>query len=308
VIDFIGFVILGILQGAIYGLLAIGIVVVYKGSKVFNFAQAEFGTLAAFLVYFFHNGGIRIPVVGGWDPHLPYVIAVLLALAAVAGFGFLMERLVVRPLFNAPKVTLLVATAGVALMLLATELRITGVEGAQKIYDPIVNGNVHILNQVVSKQQLISLLVLGIVAAGMAYFFNKTDYGLAVLALSQEPVATELTGIGAKRMSSFVWVFAAVLGGVAGVLQGGISNVITPGFMTLNYLILAFTAAVAGGISSLSGAFVGGMFIGVLSSVGKFLDTKVVNHAVPGLPNLMVFAALLLILLIRPAGLLGKEA
>jgi branched-chain amino acid transport system permease protein len=302
VIDLIGFIILGVLQGAIYGLLAIGIVVVYKGSKVFNFAQAEFGTLAAFLVYMLHSGTWK-----GFSPHLPYLVAVVLSLVIVAGFGFLMERLVVRPLFNAPKVTLLVATAGVALLMLATELLVTGVEGAQKLYDPLVAGNMRVLRQVVSYQQLVALLVLGTMAIGMAYFFNKTDYGLAVLALSQEPVATELTGIGAKRMSSFVWIFAAVLGGVAGVLQGGISNVITPGFMTVNYLILAFTAAVAGGISSLAGAFVGGMFIGVLSSIGQFLDTKVVNHAIPGLPGLMVFAALLVILLVKPSGLVGKE-
>lgn len=292
----IGFIILGLVQGAIYGLLAVGIVLVYKGSRVFNFAQAEFGTIAAFMLYF------SISVL-----KVPYIIGVLLALAAAAGVGFIVERLVVRPLFNAPKVTLLVASAGIALLALALELLIGG--AVQRTIDPLIRGSAFgVLGAQITPQQILSVLVLGGIAAGLAYFFNKTDLGLAVLALSQEPVATELTGIGTKRMSSFVWVFASVLGGVAGVLQVGISGVLVPGFMTTDYLLLGFTAAVAGGVTSLAGAFVGGELIGVVSALGGWIDNEFVHHRVPGVPNLMVFIALLTILLVRPSGLLGKEA
>ncbi|MFN2615237.1 MAG: branched-chain amino acid ABC transporter permease, partial [Actinomycetota bacterium] len=225
----------------------------------------------------------------------------------VGGVGWIMERLIVRPLFNAPKVTLLVATAGVALLAIALELKIGGT--VQRPIASALSGKaVSILGAPVTPQQLLSVLFLIGLAIGLAYFFNKTDLGLAVLALSQEPVATELTGIGTKRMSSFVWVFASILGGIAGVLQAGILGVIYPGYMTLNFLLFGFTAAVVGGVTSLAGAFVGGLLIGVVYNLGAYLDTNYIHHALPGIPTLAVFVTLLSILLARPKGLLGREA
>lgn len=293
----ITFIILGIIQGAVIGLMAIGIVLVYKGSRVFNFAQAEFGSVAAFALYFFFK-------TLGW----PYMLALLLALLAAGLMGFVVERLVVRPLFNAPRVTLLVATAGIALLAIALELIIGHAEIRQ--LDPIIPGKaITLFDTAITWQQLISIFVLGGLALGLAYFFNKTDLGLAVLATSQEPVATELVGIGTKRMSSFVWTFAAVLGGVAGVLQAP-DTTFTPGFMTLGFLLLGFTAAVIGGITSLAGAFIGGLLIGLVQSLGSYFDSVVLSDLVeiPGIPDLLVFILLLTILLVRPKGLLGAEA
>lgn len=291
------FIVIGIIQGAVIGLLAIGIVLVYKGSRVFNFAQAEFGSVAAFFLLWLT--GAR---------GVPYLIAIPLALAMIAGCGWLMERLVVRPLFDAPRVTLLVATAGVALLSIALELKIGGTQIHQ--IGPIKGGTaVRFLGAAISWQQLITLAVLGGLAAGLAYFFNKTDLGLAVLATSQESVATELVGIGTKKMSSFIWVFAAVLGGVAGILQAP-DTTFTAGFMTTNFLLLGFTAAVVGGVTSLAGAFVGGQLIGIVQQLGGYFDSRFLEGVVdiPGIPDLMVFIMLVTILLVRPKGLLGTEA
>lgn len=293
----ITFIILGIINGAIIGLLAIGIVLVYKGSRVFNFAQAEFGTIAAFLLYFLLEVG-----------KLPYPLAAILALALTGGVGFIMERLVVRPLFNAPRITLLVATAGVALLSIALEVKIGGAN--QRQLAPAIEGNgFGLFGATIRPQQILTLIVLGGLAAGLAYFFNKTDLGLAVLATSQESVATELVGIGTKRISSFVWVFAAVLGGVAGILQGP-ATVITPGFLTVNYLLLGFTAAVLGGITSLAGAFIGGQIIGIVQALGSYFDSNILPESIeiPGIPDLLVFVLLLTVLFVRPKGLLGSEA
>lgn len=294
------FLIIGIIQGAVIGLVAIGIVLVYKGSRVFNFAQAEFGTIGGFMLY------VWLDVV-----NVPYLIAIPLALAVVGFMGFLVERIVVRPLLNAPRITLLVATAGVALLSIAAQLIIGGAE--IRTVAPIREGNVisGFLGASITWQQLLSLAVLGGLAAGLGYFFNKTDLGLAVLATSQEPVASELVGIGTKKMSTFVWVFAALLGGVAGILQAP-DTTFVPGFMTLqgNYLLLGFTAAVLGGITSLAGAFLGGQLIGIIQSLGSYFDSNVVSDFVelPGFPDLLVFVVLLTILLVRPKGLLGTEA
>lgn len=293
----LSFIIIGIIQGAVIGLLAIGIVLVYKGSRVFNFAQAEFGSLAAFFLVFL-TGPLKIP----------NLIAIVLALVLVGGVGFVVERLVVRPLFDAPRVTLLVATAGVALLSIALELKLGGVRAFQ--VGAIKAGEAFkLFGTVITYQQLIVLVVLGGLAVGLGYFFNKTDLGLAVLATSQEAVATELVGIGTKRMSSFIWVFAAVLGGIAGILQAP-DTTFFAGFMTVNYLLLGFTAAVVGGITSLAGAFVGGQMIGIVQALGAYFDSKYLKgHLdIPGVPDLLVFILLVTILLVRPKGLLGSEA
>lgn len=293
------FIVLGIIQGAVVGLLALGIVLVYKGSRVFNFAQAEFATLGAFFLYF------AIDVI-----NVPYLFGMLLAVAGVGAVGFLVERLVVRPLFDAPRVTLLVATAGLALLAIALEVIIGGAQ-IRSLAPAIQRSTLgfKLFGATVTGQQILMLAVLGGLAAGLAYFFKKTDLGLAVLATSQEPVATELVGIGTRRMSSFVWTFAAVLGGTAGVLQGPDSGFF-PGFMTRNFLLLAFTAAVLGGITSLAGAFIGGMAIGVAQQIGLYLDANVIPEGtdIPGIPDLLIFIMLISVLLVRPQGLLGSEA
>jgi branched-chain amino acid transport system permease protein len=106
-------------------------------------------------------------------------------------------------------------------------------------------------------------------------------------------------------MSRFIWGFAALLGGIAGVLQAPVTGVFAPGFMTVGALIPAFTAAVLGGMTSLPGAFVGGVIVGVAQSLGIYFLQK---GNVPGAADLTVFALLLIVLLVRPQGLLGKEA
>lgn len=294
------FIIIGIIQGAVIGLLALGIVLTYKGAKVFNFAQAEFGTIAAFMLVLFTQV-IELPYLLGW----------LVALVATGAVGLVFERLVVRPLFNAPRVTLLVATAGFALLAIALELKIGGVTTQQ--VPPIFDGTLLTLGGYnVTFQQGITLAIFAVLAVALNYFFAKTDLGLAVLATSQEPVATELVGIGTKRMSAFIWAFAAVMGGIAGLLQAP-DTIFEPGFMTKNFLLLAFTAAVIGGITSLQGAFVGGLLIGVFRQVityaeGSWLEGVAFLHEIPGLPELAIFILLVVVLYVRPQGLLGTEA
>lgn len=314
----LSFLIQGIIQGAVIGLIAIGIVLTYKGAKVFNFAQAEFGSIAAFLLLWFSQGfvlgpidvlwwTIPLPSVRIW-PAIPYPIAWILALAVTAGIGWLFERVVVRPLFNSPRVTLLVATAGFALLAIALELKTRGV--IQHQVGPLIGGSgVSVFNQVVTPQHLLLLAVFVALLFSLNYFFNKTDLGLAVLATSQEPVATELVGIGTKKMSAFIWTFAAVLGGLAGLLRAP-EVPFAAGFMTTGFLLPGFTAAIIGGITSIQGAFFGGMFLGIFTKIVDYLDfTYLEEHfQIPGVPELAVFVMLVAVLYAKPAGLFGKEA
>ena len=288
---------IGILQGAIYGLLAVGIVLVYKGVRVFNFAQGEFGTVAAFVTFaLFHQMG------------LPYGVAMLGGLVSAVLLGLLMERLVIRPLFNAPRVTMLVATVGFALFVIAVTV-IVGKPEPRALSAIIGRGPddlIVLLGVAITYQQILVLVVLAALAVVLALFFSRTNLGLAVLAVSQDPLATQIMGISVTNLSRFIWAFAALLGGIAGILQGGIPGfAITPGFMTTTTLVPAFTAAVLGGMTSLPGAFIGGLLVGAAQNVGVFYLQEI---GVPGASELTVFSLLLLVLLIRPRGLLGTEA
>jgi branched-chain amino acid transport system permease protein len=286
------FAVLGVFQGATYGLLAVGLVLVYKGTRTFNFAQGEFGTVAAYVTYaLFANAG------------LPYGVAVLIALGCAVLLGLIVERAVVRPLLNAPRLTLLVATVGVALFIIAITIIVAQI--FPRVLAPALPGEAtYILGAGIRPQQVLVLGVLMALAGLLALFF-RTMRGLALLATSQNALATRTVGISVKGMSRFIWGFAALLGGIAGILQAPVAGVFQPGFMTTGALIPAFAAAVLGGMTSLPGAFLGGELVGVTQALGTYGLQKA---GVPGPADLAVFSLLLVILLARPRGLLGTEA
>ena len=286
----------GIIFGSGYALLALGIVLIYKGSRVFNFAQGEFGTVAAFVLYLLQF-------------HVPYWVAIVGALVAAVAMGLLMERLVIQPLFNAPKVTLLVATVAVALGAISLELFFVG-GGSTRFLPVAVEGTAFTAFLVaVTWQKLLVVAALGALAAALALFFTKTQLGLAVLAASQEPTATNLVGISVRRISSLVWALAAFLGGLAGILLSPGFGEFTPAYVTSNFLIFAFVAAVVGGMTSLPGAVVGGLALGIVQQLTLTYLTKIdwVSQNIASTGDVAVFVLLLAVLLIRPAGLLGKE-
>jgi branched-chain amino acid transport system permease protein len=296
------FATIGFFQGAVYGLLAVGLVLVYKGTRVFNFAAGEFGTIAAFITYALFN-----------NAHVNYLLAVIIALVCIVLLGLIMERLVIRPLLDAPRITLLVATVGVALLLIAVELLINKAEQrelAPAWPDPTdaegLPTAINIFGVGIQRQQILIVLVLIALAVLLAYFFNRTNRGLAVLATSQDSLATQVVGISIAGMSRFIWGSAALLGGIAGILQAPVAGFFQPAFMTTFTLIPAFTGAVLGGMTSLPGAFVGGVAVGIAQNVGFYWIGQV--GGVTGASDLSVFLLLLLVLLIRPQGLLGKEA
>ena len=285
--------IIGIVAGSGYGLIALGLVLVYKSSGIFNFAQGEFGTVAVFALWGAHSAGV------------PYGLAMLIGLAAALASGLATERFVVRPLFAAPRVTLLVATAGVSLFAISTELWLG--EGRLRFLPPALGrlDRVSVFGFAVSDQRLLIIATLAALAVAGAVFFARSDLGLAILGLSQNPLATELMGISAERLSRFTWGAAAILGGLGGILSAPLASGFGPGFVTLSALIPAFTAAVLGGMTSLPGAFVGGVLVGVAESVA--VTYPIFSDHVPGAPSVMVFALLVVVLAVRPRGLLGSR-
>ncbi len=288
-------VVIGVISGGVYALVALGLVLVYKASGVFNFAQAEFGTVAVYAAY----TALEI-----FD--LPYGIAIAIGLLSGLAMGLLTERLIIRPLFDAPRVTLLVATAGVALLAIGIQFWRAN-NPALRVLAPVTEeaNRITVLGIQISDQRLIILAALAVTVLLLTAFF-RSPLGLAVLAASQEPVAAELVGVSVRRVSSLTWGLAAVLGAVAGLLTAPISN-FSPGFLTSGAsgaLIPGFTAAVIGGMTSLPGAIVGGLVVGVVESMGG-LD---LFEGLPGSRAVLVFASLLVVLLVRPQGLFGRGA
>jgi branched-chain amino acid transport system permease protein len=284
-------IVLGVVYGSAYALLALGLVLVYKGSRVFNFAQGEFGTVGAFFVLIF------LETLG-----LPYAVAALFAVTVAVLMGLGVERLVVQPLSAAPKVTILVATAAVALGAIGLELFFA--DASVRFVPRGIDGTAFVsFGAPVAWQQLLWVLALVVFGGLLFFFFQFTDLGLAVLAASQEPVATDLCGVATRRVSMLVWGFAGLLGGVAGVIVAPVVN-LTPGLMTSQFLIFGFIAAVVGGMTSMPGAVVGGLTLGL---VEQFTVTYL-SDLTTGMSQVSIFALLILVLAVRPTGLLGKEA
>lgn len=282
--------IIGLITGASYGLVALGLVLVYKSSGIFNFAQGEFGTVAVWALWLATTNDV------------PYLFAILIALAVAAVFGLATERVIIRPLASSPRVTLLVASAATALVAIATQFWI----GEAKIrpLDPALprQNRVNILDVFISDQRLLIFAAIAGIAIALAWFFNRTNLGLAVLAGSQEPTATSLVGINVRHLSALVWFLAALMGGVAGILTGPLSG-FGPGFLTFGSLVAAFTAAVIGGFTSLPGAFLGGVIVGVTQSVAT---SAAIFEDIPGPQTASLFVLLVLILLVKPQGLLSS--
>lgn len=285
----------GILQGSVYALVALGIVLVYRASGAFNFAQTEFGTTGLFAAY-------AALVMWGWS----YPAAIAFGLAVAIAMGLLTERLVVHPLRNASRVTVLVGTAGVALAAVGFQFwqfNETLIMTMPRIKDAFFV--VPVFDAPVSVQQLITLGVLAVASVALALFFRSPS-GLAIQAAQQEPTAAELVGISVRRVSMLTWAIAALLGGLAGILSGPYTT-FTAGFLTFGAgraLLPGFMAAVLAGMRSMPGAVAGGLTVGVVEQLG----TLSMMIEIPGARAMLLFGFLLAVLLVRPQGIFTGRA
>ena len=286
----------GILQGSVYALVALGIVLVHRASGVFNFAQAEFGTTGLFAAY-------AALTLWGWS----YPVAFVFGLVVAVAMGLLTERLVIHPLRHSSRVTLLVGTAGVALAAVGFQFwqfNDTLIMTMPKINDAFFL--VPPFGAPVTVQQLITFGVLVVASVGLALYFRYPS-GLAIQAAQQEPVAAELVGISVRRVSMLTWGIAALLGGLAGILSGP-NTTFTAGFLSFGAgraLLPGFMAAVLAGMRSMPGAVAGGLAVGVVEQLGSL---TIVTQYVPGPREAVLFVFLLAVLLIAPKGIFVRKA
>jgi len=297
-------VVIGLQSGAVYSLVALGIALVYKATRVLNFGQGELGTAPAFVAY-------ALLVGFNWSDTGPNPDsgklwwATLVAIAFGAGFAVLVNVAVVQRLAKASPVTALVATAGVSLLFISAE--VVMFEAKVRPFPRYIEGDAFTVSGVrVTWHTVIVLLVLGAAASALAIFF-RTPAGVALLAMAQEPFAAELSGVSVRAMSVLAWGTAGALAAVAGLLGAGVFGQVRPGLMTTQYLIYAFAGAVVGGLNSMPGAVVGSLILGLATVYANELVLGM-GWDIPGPPQIAMLLLLLLVLMLRPRGLLGKEA
>jgi branched-chain amino acid transport system permease protein len=280
----------GLVNGAAYALFAMGIVIVYKNSRTFNLAQGEFGTVAAYVAYLTLT-----------RTSLPYGVAIIIALAAAVIMALAIERLAIWPLRRASRVDALVATAAITSSVIALETILSS--GASYVVPAIVAGRAFSINGTAVSNEwvlIIGVVLVTVILGGI--FFSRSMNGVAIRAAASEPTAARIIGVAMGRASMLSWGIAGLLGGLGGILLAPVTTV-SPGEFTASALVAALTATVLGGLTSVAGACVGGLVIGVAES----LSITYIGNAVPGAASLVELGIVLIVLLARPSGLLGAR-
>lgn len=286
---FIGSALSGVAVGTLYGLLGFAIVLLYKATGVANFATGNLGTVSVFVVWVLAVGQ-------GW----PIGWAVLAGMAAAVALGAASYLAVIRPRDRASHLNLTIRTLGLFLLLFALVNYRYAVGQPFGFPSILPTGRAFTIGGYgVSWLTLGTLTVALLLAASFAWFFQRTRTGLLFLGLASRPEIAELLGLRTRRLTLIAWAASAVVALVVGLLV--VPLVLLTSDMMDAFLLLAFTSAIIGGLTSLTGVFVGGMVVGVLSNVMTVYTNS-------DTAMLAVFALLILILLLKPEGLLGNRA
>lgn len=281
--DFLQLTVAGLSQGSVYALLAIGLIAIYTVRHVINIAQGEFSMLAGL-------GATWMVSVG-----VPLLLAILIAVLTVTLVAIVMERLVIARVKKLTTLTSLIVTLAVATLLQATMLLLWGPEAKGL---PRFPGENLLLGGVsIRSQELWMVGALIIVGGGIVLFYEKTRWGKALRACAEQPVAARLVGISPVAASVLAFAIAGFVGAVAGLVSSPIYLSIWSGGLLLG--LKGFVAAVLGGFVSFRAAIVGALLLGVL-------EVYVAGYVASGLKDGVAFIILILVLVLRPEGLVLK--
>ena len=278
---------LGIRGGSIsvYAIIALGYTMVYGIAKMLNFAHGDVIMVGGYVSL------LAMSALG-----LPWWLGVLLAMAACTVLGVIIEGLAYKPLRAAPSLAVLITAIGVSYFLQNAAQLLWG--ASPKSYTPIVGGSVSLGGLTISGISLLTIAMCVVIMVGLTLFTSKSKMGKAMRACSEDKGAAQLMGINVNRTISLTFAIGSALAAIAGVLLCSFNTSLMPTTGSMPG-IKAFTAAVFGGIGSIPGAFLGGMLLGIIESLSKaYISTQLANS--------IVFAVLIMTLLVRPAGLLGR--
>jgi branched-chain amino acid transport system permease protein len=289
----------GITTGALYSLIALGFSMVYGVLKLLNFAHGDLYMVGAYIGFFviqFFGGAahVSIPV------PLLLVIMFLLAAGLVGGLGMAIERFAYRPLRDAPRIAPLITAIGISFFLESAALLLFGAQ--YRVYNTSefisLSSGIRIGSVTIDSVQILVLAMGLVLMTGLRMLVNRTKLGKQMRAVAGDREAAEMLGINVNFTIAATFFLGSALAGVAGVMAGLLFNQVTS---TIGFIagLKAFTAAVVGGIGSIPGAMLGGLLIGLAESF-------VTGYISSTYTNLIVFGLLIVVMLVRPSGLLGQ--
>lgn len=277
----------GLSLGSIYALMALGYTMVYGIIKLINFAHGEVYMIGAFLGYYF----IQVH-------KLPFILALVLAMVISAFLGAVIEFLAYRPLRNSSRIAVLITAIGVSFLLQNVMIYFFG--SSPRAFPQALTKKVFEFYGVqISSYQIVIIVTTVVLMLLLQFIVQKTKMGKAMRAVSVDADAARLMGINVDLTISFTFAIGSALAAAGGVLIGLYYNTINP-MMGVTPGLKAFIAAVLGGIGIIPGAVIGGFSIGILETIVSALGFSLFKDA-------FVYAILILILLVKPSGLLGKN-
>ena len=285
--QFLQLVISGISQGCIYGLIALGFVLIYKATETVSFAQGELMMLGAFC-------GLGVMTFLEY----PFWISVLASIGAMALFGIILERAVIRPILGQPAFSIVMLTIGIGYVLRGLVTTIPGI-GTETHALPVPYKDMafNLGALTLNAEQLVVIGTTAVLCGALFALFKYSKLGIAMQASSQNQLAAYYMGIPVKPLNGLVWGLASAVAAVAGLLLAPITFVhANMGFIGLK----AFPAAVVGGFGSLPGAIVGGLIIGVVESLSGF-------YLPDGFKDTAAYIVVLVMLMVQPNGLFGER-
>jgi branched-chain amino acid transport system permease protein len=289
----------GVTTGALYALVALGFSMVYGVLKLLNFAHGDLYMVGAYIGFFviqWFGGAQHLSIA------VPLLLVIMFVLAAglVGGLGVAIERFAYRPLRDAPRIAPLITAIGVSFFLESSALLLFGAQ--YRVYNTAdfisLSSGIQIGSVTIDSVQIL-VLVLGLVLmVGLQLLVNRTRLGRQMRAVAADREAAEMLGINVNFVITATFFLGSALAGVAGIMGGLLFNQVTS---TIGFIagLKAFTAAVVGGIGSIPGAMLGGLVIGLAESF-------VTGYISSTYSNLIVFGILIVVMLVRPSGLLGR--
>ncbi len=285
--DLIANLISGLSLGSIYALIALGYTMVYGIAKMLNFAHGDIIMVGAFAVI------TTVSMLG-----FPPVLAIAASIVCCVVLGVCVERIAYKPLRKSPPLAVLITAIGVSYFLQSLALLIFG--STQHSFPKVISAPaIQLGSLTIQGNMLVTLAVMVVIMIGMSLFISKSRTGKAMRAVSEDRDAAELMGISVNRTITITFAIGSALAAVAGVFYGTTYGFIGPYTGSMPG-IKAFVAAVFGGIGSMPGAMLGGILLGVIENLAKrYISTE--------LSDAIVFAVLIIVLMVKPTGLLGKQ-
>lgn len=276
----------GLANGCIYGLIALGFVLIYKATEAVNFAQGDMMMLGAFITLGLTNSNF-------WG--LPFWIAVPIAILMMGVFGYLLDRIIIRQMFGQSQVAVVILTIAIGFVLRFAAGTIWGHE-PQSLESPFTGRDVDFGGVVLGLDEVVVIGTTIALTVAFYFYFNNTKLGVAMQASSQNQLAAYYMGIPVKRVQSLIWALSGMMAAIAGILFASKGS-IDPGVGLIG--IKAFAAAVIGGMGSLPGALLGGIIVGVVEPFAA-------RYVAAGYSQIAPYLLLFLVLVFRPHGILAQ--